>query len=157
MQITENLLTNELNLLAMEKGFKIEYRQVFGKLSLSVYEYNKQTKYSRLSYDTKAEKFVIHPTGTMLDYDSFVEYEKETKEMFDLVHHLNKIIESAGEVEQLEFNQEKMKKMKESDSLVNKMTNDLVDRGMSECEALEIVFNGEVLGDSIMEDVYLKI
>jgi len=54
----------------------------------------------------------------------------------------------------MKFNYEQMKKFAEQDALVKLMAKDLQSRGHSEEEALEVVFNSEILGDSVMEDAY---
>lgn len=51
-----------------------------------------------------------------------------------------------------------MRNLIEKDGLLKFMFNDLISRGdeKSEDRYLEILFNSEVLGDSIMEDNYLN-
>jgi hypothetical protein len=54
----------------------------------------------------------------------------------------------------VEFNLEKMKKLAEQDALIKFMDNDLGNK-LGDLEyAYQVVFNSEVLGDSIMEDLY---
>lgn len=57
----------------------------------------------------------------------------------------------------MEFNLEKMKKLSEQDALIKFMVNDLVKRSHEIENAYEIVFNSEVLGDSVMEDIYINL
>ena len=54
---------------------------------------------------------------------------------------------------QAEFNVNKMLKMIEIDLLLKRMYNDLG----SDNRALEVVFNSEILGDSVMESIYQNI
>lgn len=57
----------------------------------------------------------------------------------------------------MEFNLEKMKKFAEQDALIKFMVNDLVKRSHEIEYAYQIVFNSEVLGDSVMEGIYINL
>lgn len=54
----------------------------------------------------------------------------------------------------VEFSLEKMKKLAEQDALIKFMSNDLATKLGDLENAFEIVFNSEVMGDSVMEDIY---
>jgi hypothetical protein len=54
----------------------------------------------------------------------------------------------------MEFNLNKMKNLAKNDLLIKRMVTDLTKRLGDEEEAYRIVFNSEVLGDSIMEEQY---
>lgn len=54
----------------------------------------------------------------------------------------------------MEYCQEKMRHFIKRDALLNFAVNNLVMRGHEEEAAMRIVFNGYVLEDSIMEDIY---
>ncbi|SFA52725.1 hypothetical protein SAMN05192569_10386 [Parageobacillus thermantarcticus] len=54
----------------------------------------------------------------------------------------------------MEFNLKKMKNLAKKDLLIKRMVDDLARKLGSEEEAYRIVFNSEVLGDSIMEEQY---
>lgn len=52
------------------------------------------------------------------------------------------------------FNSEKMLKLKEEDSAIRFMIDNLIERGNTESDALEVTFNSQVLDDSAMERAY---
>lgn len=56
--------------------------------------------------------------------------------------------------EKMEFNLKKMKNLAKNDLLIKRMATDLAKKLGNEEEAYRIVFNSEVLGDSIMEEQY---
>ena len=56
--------------------------------------------------------------------------------------------------EKMEFNLKKMKNLAKNDLLIKRMATDLAKKLGNEEDAYRIVFNSEVLGDSIMEEQY---
>ncbi|WP_066412791.1 hypothetical protein [Sutcliffiella cohnii] len=54
----------------------------------------------------------------------------------------------------VEFNLEKMKKLAAQDALIRFVVHDLTTRLGDEKNAYEVVFNSEVIGDTVMEDIY---
>lgn len=56
----------------------------------------------------------------------------------------------------MEFNLKKMKNLAKKDLLIKRMADDLTKKLGNEEEAYRIVFNSEILGDSIMEEEYKK-
>lgn len=56
-----------------------------------------------------------------------------------------------------EYNEDKMRRFKERDRYVAKMVEGLVDRGIAESHALQVVFNTmEVDNDTVMLEAYQK-
>lgn len=53
----------------------------------------------------------------------------------------------------MEFNLKKMKNLARNDLLIKRMATDLAKKLGNEEEAYRIVFNSEVLGDYVMEDI----
>lgn len=57
----------------------------------------------------------------------------------------------------MEFDKDKMLKMRKEDKLIDFMCKDLTRRGHNEEEAMLFVFNSEILGDSAMEEKYKQL
>lgn len=57
----------------------------------------------------------------------------------------------------IQFTKEKMEKFRKQDALLSFLVKDLIAQGHEEIYAMEVTFNGYILGDSVMEAIYNKL
>lgn len=60
-------------------------------------------------------------------------------------------------MKEIVFDINKMKVFSERDALLRLVLKDLIKRGHGEDQALELIFNSYVLGDSVMEEIYKEL